>query len=202
MTLNNNRKNIYKFLARLYREELDMNIIEKIKLMEFPFDTEEDELNEGNKMLTDYILKADEEVLVDIQVDFAKVFLGAGISQGGAAFPYESVYTSKKKIMMQESRDQISMLFRNKGIKKGESYKNLSEDHISLEMEYMARLCDENAPIIEQKKFLEEHLSNWVGAFCDDIEKHSFTNFYKALSKITRGFLDMDRKVLNGLEAN
>lgn len=198
----NNRKNIYRFLARLYREELDMNIIEKMKTMEFPSDTEDKEINEGNKMLSDYISNADNKALVDLQVDFARIFLGAGISQGGAAFPYESVYTSRKKIMMQEARDQVADLYRQKGLKKGNAYSKISEDHISLEMEYMAYLCDEKISVKEQKDFFEKHLLNWVGAFCDDIEKHSFTEFYRGLSKITRGFLDMDRKILNGQEGN
>lgn len=202
MTLNDNRKNIYRFLARLYREELDMNIIEKMKKMDFPIDTEVRELNEGNKMLSEYIASADSERLTDLQVDFAKTFLGAGISQGGAAFPYESVYTSKKRIMMQEARDQVALLYRQKGLKKGDAYSKISEDHISLEMEYMACLCDSEITIEEQKKFFEEHLLNWVGDFCDDVENHSFTDFYKALSKITRGFLDMDRKIIKGLEGN
>ena len=202
MSLNNNRKNIYRFLARLYREEMNMNIICKMKEMDFALDTDEKEFNEGSRMIGEYVVNADEKALTDLQVDYAKVFLGAGISQGGAAFPYESVYTSKKKIMMQEARDQVADIYGQKGLARGENYKNFSEDHISLEMEYMACLCNEDIPIKEQKKFFDEHLVNWVGAFCDDVEKYSFTDFYKAVSKITRGFLNMDRKILSGMEGN
>jgi len=54
--------------------------------------------------------------LNDLAVDYARIFLGVGIAEGSAAYPYESVYTSKKRIIMQDTLDQVKAMYVAKGI--------------------------------------------------------------------------------------
>jgi len=199
MEIIKNRENLYRLLARLYKKEVDVNLIEAMQKMKFPKETSGEELSEGYKLLIESLENINSDSIDDLDVDYAKVFLGAGISEGTAAFPYESVYTSRKKSMMQEARDQVREIYLSKGLIKTDEEYNYVEDHIALEFEYMAYLC-ENGNLDEQKNFLKTHLLNWIPKFCEDIEKHANTKFYKAIGKITKGYLKLDSIILESME--
>lgn len=207
-----NRENLYRFLARVYKVEVDQSLLEQIKVINFPVECCEAQLNKGYKILREYLENCSIDSLNDLAVDYAKVFLGAGISEGSAAFPYESVYTSQKKIIMQEARDEVMSIYAAKGLKKNDAKSNFFEDHISLELEFMAFLCHEIQGALdtekeeeilysvkEQMDFLKQHLLNWVPKFCDDVEKYADTNFYKGIAKITNGYLHLDDTILESL---
>jgi anaerobic sulfite reductase subunit A len=207
-----NRENLYRFLGRFYRLEVDQTLLDQMKAMNFPVEGCETELSEGYRALNECLGNHCNDVLNDLAVDYAKVFLGAGIAAGTAAFPYESVYTSQKRIMMQEARDKVMAIYEARGLSKYDDRWNLAEDHISLELEFMAFLCHEAQEILEkeneqeflsilkeQMDFLSNHLLNWVSSFCNDIEKHADTQFYKAIGKITNGYLNLDCKILESL---
>ena len=144
----------------------------------------------------------------DLAVDYAKVFLAAGIPQGGAAFPYESVYTSPDGLVMQEARDEVVRLYRAKGL--GVEGAVEPEDHIAFEFEFLVRLCCEGreaaqagdakaleASIEEQRAFLATHVLNWVPRFCEDVVRYANTEFYRAIALMTAGFAAMDAEVLD-----
>lgn len=212
LTLMRNRENLYRFLERLYKSEVDEPLFMQMKNMDFPVDCCEIELREGYQMLGKYLDNHGNTALTDLAVDYAQIFLAAGIAEGSAAFPYESVYTSEKKIMMQDARDKVMTIYAARGLKKDEEKLNLFEDHISLELEFMAFLCQEAQEVLniqdeskflpclkEQMNFLSKHLLNWVPSFCSDIEKYADTEFYKGIGKITNGYLHLDNTILESL---
>ncbi|MCD8364516.1 MAG: molecular chaperone TorD family protein [Clostridiales bacterium] len=142
------------------------------------------------------------EKITELEVEYARIFLAAGVAQGTAAFPYESVYTNKKHLVNQEACDDLTALYAAKGLTPREDMYRIPDDHAGLEFEYMARLCDRaisvcesgdeavlDALIQEQKKFFEQHLRRWVPLFGGDIAKHAQTAFYDGIGKITRGFM-------------
>ena len=205
-----NRENLYRFLGRLYLEEIDATTLERLKVMRFPADGDDAAYSAGYKLLKEYLDTCGQSALTELAADYAKVFLGAGSAQGPAAFPYESVYTSHQRIMMQDPRDQVMAIFAAKGLRKEDNV--ISEDHIALLLSFMAFLCNESqsvsdthdsAGVIEclkaQKDFLEQHLLNWVPAFCADIENLADTAFYKGVGKITDGYLRLDGAILDSL---
>lgn len=207
-----NRENLYRFLGRLYKVEVDHQLLEQMKVMNFPVECSESQLSEGYGILKEYLRNHVNDPLNDLAVDYAKVFLGAGISEGSAAFPYESVYTSEKKIMMQEARDEVMAIYAVKGLSKNHEKTDSFEDHVALELEFMAFLCHETHNLIEvegadeilsslkeQIDFLKQHLLNWVPRFCNDIEKYADTDFYKGIAKITNGYLHLDYTILESL---
>lgn len=208
--LNSNRETMYRFLGRLYKWEVDRELFERMKGMGFPKECSEPELDQGYRLLERYLRQPGNDPLTDLAVDYAKVFLGAGTNNGAAAYPYESVYTSAERLIMQDARDQVLAEYRAKGLNTAQDL-DLPEDHIAFELEFMAFLCQESntaftaqepsgvlACLREEKKFLEHHLSNWVDRFCADIEKHADTDFYKGLARITRGYLHLEHGILNG----
>ena len=85
------------------------------------------------------------------------------------------------------------------------------EEHIALEFEFMAYLCQQAALAFEnqggaaanchfekQKNFVERHLLRWVPEFCQDVTRLGRMEFYKAAAKITADFLLMEGEVTAG----
>jgi len=62
----------------------------------------------------------------------------------------------------------------------------------------MATLVESRDPAAE-KAFLEGHLLNWMGGFTADIDKYARCDFYKAVGRITLGFLQGEQQLLTAL---
>ena len=206
-----NREDLYRFFARLFQKEIDEAFFEQLRHVKFPLGRQETELTE----FSDALLRLNEyfeydagETIDDLAADYAKTFLGAGRADGAAAFPYESVYTSPKRIMMQNAWNEVSEIYANKGVEMEDEVSDLKADHIAIELEYMAFLCDDTSMhtetlfgLEEQKEFLNRHLLNWVPEFCLDIKYYADTEFYRMVGQLTTGFLQFDSFVLDSMIA-
>ena len=191
------RAHLYSLLSRLYRVEVDAPLLETLKGLSFPGAANET-LAEGYSMLSAYLANCGEEALDDLAVDYATVFLAAGSADGQAAIPCESIYTSPKKIFMQEAWEDVCRIYAEKGLTKGNQYSDLMEDHLALELEFMSNLVKRRDPATE-KSFLESHLLNWLPEFLADVDKYARVDFYKAVARITLGFLQMEHELLTAL---
>ena len=216
LDLYKSREQMYRLLSRLYLLEVDEELFGVLKEMKFPKDAADEELKEGYARMQGYLQDAamrtqkedgQEEVLDELAVDYARIFLSAGVAQGKAAFPFESVYTSRQHLMMQESRNDVIALYADKGLTPGKDMYRVPEDHLGLLLEYMALLCAkaiqeedgiQDASFAEQKEFLEQHLANWVPAFTADVMAYASTDFYRGLGKLTKGFLSLERGLFAG----
>ena len=102
-------------------------------------------------------------------------------------------------------------LYRSEGLNKSGSWKD-EEDHVAVELEFEAVLCDRAAEALEagdedravelfktQRGFLEGHLLNWVPAFTADMRRFAKTDLYRGLAELTDGFLATDRAFLSEL---
>lgn len=202
-----NRRNLYHLFSRFFQREVDQPFYDSLKTIVFPTDREENALTEFKDALlrlNEYFEYDAGESLEDLAADYAKTFLGAGSAQGAAAFPYESVYTSPKHVMMQDAWNQVCEIYESKGLERNEESQELLEDHIAVELDFMAFLCDETsrftetlAGLEEQKEFLNRHLLNWVPEFCLDIKAHADTEFYRMVGQLTTGFLQLDSFILD-----
>ncbi|MDR3763880.1 MAG: molecular chaperone TorD family protein [Acidobacteriota bacterium] len=208
-----NRSQFYSLLARLFRVEVDQDLLNKMMAMNFPSAAGPSELAGGYGRMSAYLAKPGADPLTDLAVDYAHTFLGAGIAQGTVAHPYESVYTSTERLMCQDACDQMQALFLGKGLSCDGSL-DMPEDHISFELEYMAHLCADAIPLCkskdagicqrsfaEQKQFLRDHLLNWIPEFCSDIKKCAATGFYLGAADMLLGFLHLDESLLENLMA-
>lgn len=77
--------------------EVDEETLANMKQMQFPTDCANEELAEAYRGLEKAIADLNNEDLEDVAADYAKTFLAAGEATGVAAFPYESIYTNKKR---------------------------------------------------------------------------------------------------------
>lgn len=201
----------YQLLSRLFRVEVDEELYEKLLGMRFPTSTGSELVDEGYRMIRDYLSTATEAVLTELAVDYVRAFIGSGNSGYSAAYPFESVYTSPKRLLMQDARDEVLVLYRAAGVAKSESWSE-GEDHVALELEFVQILGeraleafergDEDAcasNLLQSVHFLEDHLCAWYPMMARDLERFPRTRFYQGLGKLTEGYLESDRELLRGI---
>lgn len=179
------RRSMYSFLARAFREEADVPFIEELKAVCSP----DDELLGG---LVASLAGSDaESKRAELASDYARCLLGM---HSDPVSPFESVWVSDAHLMMQEPRDEVLETYRAEGVDVVDSFK-LPEDHIAVEFEFMALLCQRALDALEksdpvglelaikkQEAFLRDHLAPWVPDFCEKLRLRSTTDFYKELA--------------------
>jgi anaerobic sulfite reductase subunit A len=173
------------------------------------------DLAEGFNQLANFassLKRADlEKVRVDLAVEYAGLFLGVW---GKPAHPSESYYLTRGQLIMQQPRDQMLRLYRAMGIGRAGQFKE-PEDHIALELQFMAHLCgmttaalkdgnfkDARRYLDAQRSFLDEHLGKWVPKLASDILESAKDEFYKAVAKITKAYVDADMGLVADLDEN
>ncbi len=202
------RAETYALLARFYRTEVDQEFLDALCAMLYPMESGDARIDEGHYSIAKYLSNEWVDPLRKLSVDFAKTFLGDGMDAYSCAYPYESVYTSPKRLLMQEARDEVLAIYRSCGLDKQPEW-SVGEDHISVELEFMRVLCLRAAVALrkgdEEKalglfntmaNFLDEHLLGWVPMFTADARRFSKTLFYKGVANLTEGFLEADQRFL------
>jgi TorA maturation chaperone TorD len=167
------------------------------------------ELADGFKQIADYAssLKGRdlEKARLELAVEYAGLFLGVWRVP---AHPSESSYLTEGQLVMQQPRDDVLKLYRTMGVDKASVFKE-PEDHIALELQFMTHLCEKtntalkdgnlqeaNKYLETQKDFLDKHLGKWVPKLAADMLKSARREFYKAIAKITEGYVELDKKVV------
>ena len=211
--LNEQRAATYGLLSRLYRVEVDKPLLDELRSMRFPAKTGNENVDEGYRLLATYLSNTWDNSVTDLAIDYVRVFIGHGIDAFSAAYPFESVYTSEKRLLMQEARDEVLAIYRSAGLDKQDTWKE-GEDHIALELEFeqiMAtrtvealRKGDEDeavALLTTQKNFLEDHLAAWAPMMTSDMKRFAQTDLYRGLAYLTDGFLQTDQTFLDDVLA-
>ena len=200
------RSATYGLLSRLYAKEVDAELLDELHDTLWPVETGSDAGDEGNRLIATYLSGADAHAITDLAVDYVRAFIGHGVDAFSAAYPFESVYTSPKRLMMQEARDEVLAVYRSEGLDKLPSWKE-SEDHIALELEFMAVLGDRIVTAAEaadeaeverllstQRNFLEDHLASWAPLMTADLRRFAQCGLYQGLASLTDGFLQVEEE--------
>ena len=175
--LMNARARSYGMLARLFREEVDLPTLRELQKMRFPQATGNAAADEGYHQLYDYLKRAWDDSVTELAIDYVSTFIGHGVNGYSAAYPYESVYTSERRLLMQEARAEVLA---------AEALSDNAEDEA---IAYLRTSYD----------FLENHLLNWVPMLVADMRMHARTLFYQGLGQLTLGSLQEDEAVLREL---
>ena len=197
-------------LARLYRVEVDQPLLDELHSMRFPAKTGNENVDEGYRLLATYLSNTWDNSITDLAIDYVRVFIGHGVDAFSAAYPFESVYTSEGRLLMQEAGAEVLATRRENELKRGNW--NEAEDHIALELEFMQRMALRAAEALSDNAedeaiaylrtsydFLENHLMNWVPMLVADMRMHARTLFYQGLGQLTLGTLQEDEAVLREL---
>lgn len=206
--LNEQRAATYGLLSRLYRVEIDEVLLNEMHGMRFPANTGNKNVDEGYRLLATYLSNTWDNSVTDLAVDYTRVFIGHGVDAFSAAYPFESVYTSEKRLLMQEARDEVLAIYRSAGLDKQDTWKE-GEDHVALELEFeqilakrtVDALSKENeteaaALLTIQKNFLDDHLASWASMMTSDMKRFAQTDLYRGLAYLTDGFLETDQAFL------
>lgn len=207
------RSETYSFLARLFREEVDEALLAQLNGTDYPVSSGNGLMDEGYYQIAKYLSNAWVDPLMKLSVDYTRAFLGSGIDTYSAAYPFESVYTSEKRLLMSDARDEVLAIYRSCGLEKSESW-TVGEDHVAVELEFMGVLAHRAAKALRagdeerafslintQRNFMDDHLASWVPVFLSDTRRFADTTFYQGVANVTEGFLEEDAALLADLVA-
>jgi TorA maturation chaperone TorD len=129
-----------------------------------------------------------EEETQDLLWDYTRLFIGP---YRLPCPPWESVYASEKRLLLQESSDAVRAIYERLGVEVGTP--SVLPDHIGAELNFMGILLEKIETGLREeatyrqisKDFVEEHLRNWIPRFASDLEKAAETPLYKALARST-----------------
>ena len=205
------RARTYGLLARIFRVEVDGKFLEELRHLKFPTSTGNEHVDYGYRTMYNYLKGTWEDTLLDLARDYARTFIGHGNNGRSAAYPFESVHTSEKRLLMQDARDEVLAVYRANLLKKGEEW-NDCEDHIALELEFMQVMCGRTAKALKegkedeavellktQRAFVGQHLANWVPMFVSDIKYFSQTDLYIGAGELLLGFVQTEVEALDDL---
>lgn len=207
------RASTYAYLARLFRAEVDADLLSAMHDDLYPVSSGNDSVDAGNRLIATYLSNLHPGSLEELHVDYARCFIGSGTDASTAAYPFESVYTSPKRLLMQDARDEVRAVYRAAGLERQDNW-NEGEDHLSLEFEYEAMLCrrcatalrsgheDEAASLAaSQRNFFSDHIATWVPLMLADLRRFAASELYQGVADLTEGFLAIEAELLEELAA-
>lgn len=109
--------------------------------------------------------------------------------------PWESVYRSQGRLMMQDAADDARRTYAAFGLSVDET--GIMPDHIGVELNFLALVYElageENRKQSDcmriRETFLNDHLLQWVPQFTTDMEAAAESHFYKSLARTTKATL-------------
>jgi len=207
------RWGIYSLLSKIYKEEQTVESLQDLLNNVDTILTSGSELLDGAfmdvfehlqslRMLINDLLKQDSKQMQSLLAkEYAHLFLGFG-----KFHPSESSYRSESGSIMQEFRDDVLEVYKKFGVRKIDEFKE-PEDHIAVELQFMAYLCrrtiealNNGGGLSEAKKYLEaqrdflnNHLASWVPKLAEDILKSAENGFYKEAAYLTAKFIQAEK---------
>ncbi len=210
MDVQEGRYSGYAFLSRVYRAELSTEFLSTLAANTATVAAAEGD--DGTDRLVAFAQRLKDANLQNATTELAAEFAGLFLNGSDRpVFPYESVYTSPQKLVMQKARDEVLAEYRREGLDRATAF-NEPEDHIALELEFMAYLCRQATAAMEagdrvaskayldkQRGFIEKHLGIWVPRFCKDLQKNAKSDFYKSIAQLTLSLIDQDKEMIGAL---
>ena len=204
------RVSMYSMLAQLFQKEVSVEQLHELQRMNFPTATGNTLVDEGYRDMYDYLKLAWDQSVDELKVDYARTFIGHGSNGYSAAYLYESVYTSGRRLLAREARGEVLEAYRENGLKKGKW--NDMEDHLGLMLEFMQVLASRSCEALQaqdyarfdellekQHDFVRNHLLNWLPMMLDDVLRFAQTSFYQGLAKLVLGYAEVDEELLREL---
>lgn len=201
--VNESHATFARFLASLFLYELSDEQIEAFAQVEYVDD--DSLISQGMAKAKEYLRHRHDGTRQALAVDYAHVFLGAGTYDKIMAPPYESVFTSEERLLMQDARDGVVAHYRQFGLDLPAD-NTTPEDHLGFGLQFAAALADAMAAALAegdgqrarevallQRSFFTYHLENWVPLLCDAVDEHAQTDFYRAVALMARGYIEEER---------
>ena len=205
----------YRFLSQMVFKELNAEAIAAVAEIEFPAETGNAHLDEGYRLVRRYFRFSAEDRRTQLACEYARVFLAAGVYGKGerTAVPYESVFTSPERIMVQASRDDVVRVFLRDGFQVNPDLHE-PEDHLAFELEYLAHMSERAAALAEandvaallqnldrQCAFVDAHVLNWLPQLAATARQFAKLAFYPGMLLVAQGTAEASRLTLQDIAA-
>lgn len=208
---------LYALLGLAYYREPTRGFIEGLASNDpfsaAAFPAQEERIAEGLRILSGSLEPfrggVSDRDLDEIQGDHFQLFIGSGMPM---APPWGSFYRTAEGLMVSRHTLEVRSFYERFGLV-SERTEREPEDHVGLELEFMACLCemygeclrkgDEPGAAVTlgaQRDFLDEHLLPWVLRFCEQVRCAAWTDLFRGIARLTEGFVVWDRRFLGGPE--
>ncbi len=168
------RAELYKLFSALFMEEPREEVILRIKeIFRMKFN----------------------DTLHDIKTDFVGLFMRPDFHLS----PHESLHNyplGETPRLWGRAAYEVQESYRSAGLIIDDE-SEVIPDHLGVELLFMSYLVESDLAA-QQWKFMGEHLIRWVPEFCDEVEKHAATGFYKEVAILLREFVVSDNAGLSG----
>ena len=202
------RSSIYGFLAAIYRREMTSDLLKQLKDPSMLGVLS----NLGLKLNNGFLEKPEHQLLEDLAVEYARLFIGPGKHIS----PHESVHHKRDDGQWGQlwgpTTAEVKKFIESTGLSYQSEYTGLP-DHISVELEFMQQVLqrqeqaweaddDETALLClkNEKKFVDQHLSGWIPDFCEKVIEAAEMPFYREMARLTRSFMEFEKKELKEMK--
>ena len=141
--------------------------------------------------------------LEQVKSEYIKLLVGPGKM---IAYPWESTYCGKETLLFQESTLRVRQFYRKYGYLP-QGYPHVADDHISLELHFMAKLSQRALEAFQQgdmtgarsmlegqQIFLKYHLLNWIPQYAENMKKSKTAHMYPQFALATEAFIKVDNQ--------
>lgn len=115
----------------------------------------------------------------DLAADYAGIYLTHALR----ASPYESVWRDEEKLMMQGPSFAVRDRYRAHGLMAA-NWRHTADDHVTNELAFLSYLLS-CGDVQEARRFIDEHLLQWLPNFAERVTARASTRFYAALASLT-----------------
>ncbi len=191
-------------LAKLNRTELDDEVFNKLKAIDFPKRLGLSLNDEKSSAVIEHLAsdieawpESDRSALMDdLAADFAALYL----NKGYGVSPHESVWLDEEGLVMQEPMFEVREIYQRHGLEAAD-WHLLADDHLVNELEFIAYLMmrtaeGEDKALEEAASFLDFHLLRWLGQFAERAAPRCETGFYAGLVLLTHLYCEELRGLL------
>lgn len=193
------RSQVYGLLAAIFRAEPTEVFVEEIKGPRFSAVLSDLGIDLGSEFYD----KPQAELLEELAIEFTRLFVGPGSHISA----HESVFINLdggEGDHWGAATIAVKKFIETAGLDYEPSYSGLP-DHVSVELEFLQRLATWEAGKWSegdtesakgcanvQKKFIDEHLIEWVPKFCDEVVKKTEQPFYREFATLMKTFLEFE----------
>jgi TorA maturation chaperone TorD len=199
------RSDIYGFLSGIFRQELSDEQIQSMIASGM--------LNllaeAGAKIELDFFKQPPQKAAEALAIEFTALFIGPGKHIN----PYESIYvpdsTGKVGYYWGECTADMKKWVEHYGLKLSGKFESIP-DHISIELEFMQRLVEQEALAWErndtktaercletERAFFTKHIVKWLPYFLDRVIESANLDFYREVARVGKDFILNEENLLS-----
>jgi TorA maturation chaperone TorD len=199
-------KLVFDLCGRILYDTLDrvwlQSLIDEDIFAEAPFAGSREKVQAGLKYLQAWASEnksgISDQAFLNLQTDYTRLFVGIV----KVLVPvWESVYFNQDRMVFQEETLNVRKWYRRFGLEPEKLHQE-PDDHIGLELQFMAHLAGLGLNALEQKDevslqkiieaqrgFLSEHLLRFVFKWQELLEENARTDFYRGVGLLVVGSL-------------